>query len=228
VENARLAETSGVYKGSTPGAVIVKAERDAEAGTMKPEARQLIEQRYRIHLPEKRVQVPGHKERTEVAEREAEPVTPPPAEQGDAPPIAAPPAAELPPAVNPPSDEEEREVAQLLTRAGVTNEKAKTAILAARALAAEVERLKPLADDGTKYRERLRERVIQEQVRATGGANESFKSLVSRATVTELEGMLPDLAKRGNELFGGGRQTVDEAEEPPVTRVPEVPDAAFA
>lgn len=59
VENAHLSEVSGVYDGSTPGAAILKAQREAENGRIKPEAARMIETRYRIHLPEKRLVVPG-------------------------------------------------------------------------------------------------------------------------------------------------------------------------
>jgi hypothetical protein len=185
----------------------------------------MLETRFQMHLPDKRVQVPGHKERENVPTREAEP-NPSAQEGGPAPDPQPSPIPDPPPTIDPPVEDGAREVADLMTRAGVTSAGATTPLLAARALAAECERLKPLADDGTKYRERLRERVIQEQVRATGGANESFKSLVARATVAELEGMLPDLAKRGNDLFGGGRQTIDEAEEPLAeTRAADIPPA---
>lgn len=55
VDDARLAEVSAVYEGSTPGAAILKATREAEAGRLTPIARTVIEQRYRVALPGKRV-----------------------------------------------------------------------------------------------------------------------------------------------------------------------------
>src|SRR5207237_1317799 len=60
VENAHLAEVSSVYKGSTPGAIITKAEHDAKAGLLTPQLRSLIEHRCHVTLPDKRVVVPGH------------------------------------------------------------------------------------------------------------------------------------------------------------------------
>lgn len=219
VENAHLAEESGVYKGSTPGAMITKATRQAQDGTLEPKTRLYLERHLRIHLPDKRVIVPGYsEERTMPEPKDETGGTPEPSE-----------STEGTRSTQTPTDatEEERQVSELLKRAGVADATVKTPLSAARALAVECERLKPLADDGTRYRERLRECVIQEQVRATGKASESFKGMVSRATVSELEGQLADLGVRGDRIFAGGRQTVDESEEPPATRIAEVPDAAF-
>jgi hypothetical protein len=212
VEGARLAEESGVYKGSTPGAMIEKATRQAQEGTLEPKTRLYLERHLRIHLPDRRVLVAGHKERNEVAEREAETTTgsAPGAEQGNPPPAQVP----IAPTIDASASDEAREVGELMTRAGVANASATTPLLAARALAAECERLKPLADDGTRYRERLRERVVQEQVRAVGTASESFKGMASRATVGELEGLLTDLGAKGDEVFTGGRRTVDGTDLP--------------
>jgi len=59
VEDAHLAEVSVVYDGATPGASIVKAQQEALNGRMPPESIRLIENRYRINLPTRRVVVPG-------------------------------------------------------------------------------------------------------------------------------------------------------------------------
>lgn len=49
IEDAHLAEVSGVYDGATPGAAILKAQMMAEAGKLIPAIARMIEQRYR-HL----------------------------------------------------------------------------------------------------------------------------------------------------------------------------------
>lgn len=59
VHDARLAEVSAVYEGATPGAAILKAVREAEAGRITPMARTVIEQRYRYTLPTHRTRVQG-------------------------------------------------------------------------------------------------------------------------------------------------------------------------
>ena len=54
VENAHLAEVSAVYNGATPGAAILKARQQVETGRMPDKAAQLIEARYRVRLGEMR------------------------------------------------------------------------------------------------------------------------------------------------------------------------------
>ncbi len=51
IENAHLAEVSGVYDGSTPGAMIGKARALAVEGVLNERTSRLIEQRYRVLLP---------------------------------------------------------------------------------------------------------------------------------------------------------------------------------
>lgn len=59
IVGAHLSEYSLVYDGATPGAAVLQAKRAAEAGRLTTQQARLIEQRYRINLPGKRVLVPG-------------------------------------------------------------------------------------------------------------------------------------------------------------------------
>lgn len=52
IENGHLAEVSGVYDGSTPGAMIGKARSLAADGHLNRRMTALVERRYRIYLPE--------------------------------------------------------------------------------------------------------------------------------------------------------------------------------
>lgn len=54
VDNARLSEVSGVFDGSTPEAMILKAQRHASAGLLDQKQIDLLEQTYRTRLPTKR------------------------------------------------------------------------------------------------------------------------------------------------------------------------------
>lgn len=51
IDDAHLSEVSLVYDGATPGAMIIKAEQEAEAGRLSPAMARQIEQAYRIKLP---------------------------------------------------------------------------------------------------------------------------------------------------------------------------------
>ncbi len=51
IHDARLSEVSLVYDGATPGAMILKAEQEAEAGRMSSADIRQFEQQYRVKLP---------------------------------------------------------------------------------------------------------------------------------------------------------------------------------
>jgi hypothetical protein len=59
IMNAHLAEYSLVYDGATPGAAVLQAQKAAEAGRITQSQARLIEQRYRINLPGKRLATQG-------------------------------------------------------------------------------------------------------------------------------------------------------------------------
>lgn len=52
IDGAELSEVSAVYDGSTPGAMILKAERMSGAGLLEPESARELEVQYKIKLPE--------------------------------------------------------------------------------------------------------------------------------------------------------------------------------
>lgn len=51
IEDARLSEVSGVFDGSTPDAMILKAQRHAASGLLTQEQVKILEGRYRVSLP---------------------------------------------------------------------------------------------------------------------------------------------------------------------------------
>ena len=59
IVGAHLSEYSLVYDGATPGAAVLQAQKAAEAGRLSTSQARLIEQRYRINLPGKRLVVNG-------------------------------------------------------------------------------------------------------------------------------------------------------------------------
>lgn len=201
VENAHLAEESGVYKGSTPGAMIAKATRQAQEGTLEPKTRLYLERHLRIHLPDKRVQVPGHKETTEVREAGTE-------QQGG----TATQDPQTQPESNPPlADAERTVVAFARTQFATLGLKSEDA-------PADVAALVSLAADGRRYREDLITEALKAGVRTHGEKfqRERYEGILRRSTTTieEIRTLAAEWGAKGDALFAGGRQTVDETEEP--------------
>ena len=208
VENARLAECSGVYKGSTPGAsitrgvVVVKAEREAEAGRIKPETRHLIETRYRIHLPEKRVAVPGHKEQAMPEPKPEEK----PTEQETR---AAQPEIKV------------EDVRAILSDAGLKEGE----------LLPNLRTLAEQAKDGRAYREVLIDEAIKEGVRANGAEFkvDEYKRTLQGLPIETVRTMKDDWARIASANIKGGRQTTDEGQPPePAQQTPPAYTAAYS
>lgn len=216
VENAHLAEESGVYKGSTPGAMIAKATRQAQEGTLEPKARLYLERHLRLHLPDKRVTVPGHSEEKSMPEKRevAENPSGDDTSQG-----APPPAQELPtsgaPPADPPADTqpeaevERRVVAFTRTHFASVGLKAEDAPANMRALAS-------LAADGKRYRDDLIAYTLSLGTRAYGDKlnRDMQEGILKRMSIEEIRSQAALWGAKGDEIFPGGRQTVDEAEEP--------------
>jgi hypothetical protein len=226
VENARLAEVSTVYDGATPGAGVLKAYREANAGRLKPEAVDLIEQRYRIRLPRPARVIPvptiTSKERTvtlpktgklaldaaaltdeqrEALEPFADLLAPIP-EATSADPLTSVPLEEL------------RGVLAEHGHAAVAAPVAKVReILKAHAdYGAEIERLKPLAVDGEAYRKAEVEAAIVDGARALGKRwdEAKWRALLTAMPLEQVSTLRAGWADAGDAQFAGGRQTVDE------------------
>lgn len=202
VEDAHLAEVSGVYKGSTPGAMIAKANRQAKEGNMSHETRLLLQNRLRIDLPDKRVIVPGLKE-SEMPENENRQITDETADQ------ASQQAALL------------TDIRAIAKKAGLADDFG-SIVEGYRAAAAELERLRPLADDGNTYRNDLIEEALAEGVRAHGEnfKKEQYEATLRSSTLETIKLMRDDWKRAGDKTFKGGRQTVDSTEDaaPPAKR----------
>lgn len=216
VENARLAETSGVYKASTPGAVVIKAQRDAEAGRLKPEARQLIEQRYRIHLPSKSVSSPGIGERRMSTKREAEENPNPPAAD---PPLANEPEAPTNPPETPTSVEQPTPIAPPEAQAeerAVRFAAAEFARANLKDAPSNLRELTALALDGRRYREDLINEALKEGVRANGASfqRDTYEAILRRSSIDEIKTFAADWGAKSSALFPGGRATTDGTDLP--------------
>jgi hypothetical protein len=225
IHDAHQAEASLVFDGATPGCMTLKAKRMAETGLLKPEAIDLLEQRYRMRLPHPARSFAGAEIPTPPKEERMEPLTP----------------------------EEMATIRLTLTEAGVGAEDAvpmgvralvdevktlRTAGAEATAtierlapLADEAERLRPLADEGRQYRADLVEAAIAEGKRAHGAefAEDTYRGLLTGASIETVKRMRDDWRAIGDRQFPGGRATIEGHEAGvPATQNGAVPAAAYA
>lgn len=247
IENAHLAEVSVVYDGATPGAAIRKAQMEATNGRLNDAQVRLLEQRYRMRLPDRRVIVPGaalsqenpmpKDETTRTAEVQtpvvAPEVAPSPTESA-----ATQRGADMAGAEDEEEEDEEemRQVATLQTRlTSVTEERDTTraALTEARsriqALEAEVARLTPAAEDGRAYRDDTIADALAEGVRAFGPefAVETYRSLLESSGLPVIKRMRDDWKAVAARTFPTQRQTVSEGDPAPADRTDRTPNAAY-
>lgn len=211
VENAHLAEVSSVYKGSTPGAIITKAEHDAKAGLLTPLLRSLIERRYHVTLPDKGVVVPGHGVKTGNAEEErsmadsdtsgAGKPAQGEGERGEGGGAAVVVSAE---SVGAHADF----VRALLTEAGFEGEGDDYG---------RVRQLVERAREGSEYREDLVAAALAEGVRAVGATFDkaTYEQTLRGLPLATIKRMRDDWKAQGDAAFPGKRQTTDDAPPPP-------------
>lgn len=243
IENAHLAEFSGVYDGATPGAMIAKARWLSAEGLMDDRLRELVSVRYRTPLlaPGRSWHLGALQEQNALLQdvRTAEPSatsqTPPSGgkehgmsdETRTAPPSAgdnAPPAGE----------EQGRLLTALQGRlTALAPEGHRSDPLAW--IEGELTRLRPLADDGAAYRSDLVAEALQEGVRAHGEgfAAETYRGILQGAPLEAVKRMRDDWRAAGDALFARGegqspRITQDGPTTPPEQRSHELPPAAYA
>lgn len=217
IVNARLSEYSLVYDGATPGASVLQAQRMAEAGRLTPQQAQIITQRYRVQLPDKRMQIVVGESRTDL---ESITVTPLASQSSTAiaPDVRAASGGALRSTKDTSMDPEKElaEQRQTLLDIRAITEKAgapsdKLLLEQVRWLESERTRLVPLADDGKKYRDDLVADALAEQVRANGtDGEETYRALLTAAPIATIKRMRDDWARIADVNLKGGRQTKDE------------------
>lgn len=210
IVNAGLSEYSLVYDGATPNAAVIQARKAAEAGRLRPEQARLLESRYRINLPGRRLLVPGATLTGEVM--------PPEPEKTDE---TRAPAPIVVAAVD------EAALLPIVQRAGAAPELDLRG--ACEWLVGEVIRLRPLADDGRTYRTDLVTAALAEGVRAYGDdfAEETYRPVLEAAPLSTVKRMRDDWQKQGDARLPKGRQTVDETPRAQRPTQRQVPDAAY-
>lgn len=211
VDNARLAEVSSVFAGSTPNAEVLKATREAEAGRLKPEAIRQIESRHRISLPAAKRAFAG----VDV------------------------PTGQTPGKVERMNAEQFSQLTNTLIRAGVLTEDQRAtatevdALAAADKLASRAKDLEPQAADGRQYRADLVAEALAEGVRAQGKDFDkpTYEGLLTNSPIATIKRMRDDWKKVGDERFKGGRASVDEDQTTDKKQAPQpslVPAGAYS
>jgi hypothetical protein len=181
IVDAHLSEYSLVYDGATPGAAVLQAQRCAEAGKLSIGQARLLEQRYRVRLPDKHTMVKGAAMAGNTNGRHDDQETP----------------LDL------------RTIQQILERASAPADL--LIPQGVQWLADEVARLAPLAKDGEQYRTDLIEAGVGEAVRAFGAeAGEKKRAMLATASLDTIKEFTSSWRDIGDSKLPGGRTTTDE------------------
>lgn len=218
IADGHLAEVSAVYEGSTPGAMILRAEGMAEAGLLDGEEIRRLETQYRIRIPDGQrlwaTEATTYSGLDFVENRD----------NGEK-----------------PMAEVERQAEEMLIREMLKSAGAPTGDLAkcvqwlvddrARLKKANDE-LTPLADQGKQYRTDTIKDALAEGVRALGKDfhTETYERMFENADIAHIKQTRDDWKRQGDLVFKGKRLTID-GEEQSTTPAPApanaVPNAAF-
>lgn len=220
VDNAHLAEVSAVYDGATPRAEILKAEREATEGRLRPEAVRMIEQRYRVKLPTAKRSFVG----AEIAKSAQQPERSENVTLEDF-------VGAVRVALDLPAETDATGALDAVQNAGSDLKRLRPAeatladaqkriktlegeVTAANERAAGLE---PAAADGRAYREDLVTAALAEGVRAYGEkfAKETYEAMLRSAPLDVIKRMRDDWQSVGDARLPGGRQTTDGGEQAP-------------
>lgn len=200
VENALLSEVSAVYDGATPGAGVLKAQREADAGRLNSHQLRMLEARYRVRLVGKHyggvtVPVPEDKE----TEQEQEDVTRSMVEGVQEAHTAL--MADI------------GSARAILRAAGAPDG---TMVETAEWATETIKELRLLADDGRRYRADLIDEALAEGARGMGKqfSPDLYRTLLDNATVPQIKALRDQWRAMGDNQFAGGA-VVRNSNEPP-------------
>ncbi len=243
VVDAELSEVSAVYDGATPGAAILKAQREMDAGRLDARQADLLEQRYRVRLVKPAKQYSAGPASTHSASAASTPggvtlegqtetaVIETNSASGAGTPDANAASAQGVGAIN---ALETHAAPATATGPGVVTDALAQAVMQARAIlqrlgasgdnlldevtwvAQRLDELHPLAEDGRQYRQALVDETLAEGVRAMGSQfnAELYRGLLAGATIPQMRRMRDDWRTMGDNQFAGG-PVVRSANEPP-------------
>lgn len=198
VEGARLSEVSSVFDGATPQAGVLKAEREAAEGRLRPDAIRILEERYRVKLPVAKRQfaganTPGKEQRSMEFEQIVNQVRETLGLSAD---------ADVPGAVARLSADASR-LAEVEQRATTAEQR--------------IKELEPQAEIGAQYRADLITAALAEGVRALGDKfnSDTYKRMLEGLDLAGIKQLKSDWETQGNARFTGGRSSTDAGEDAP-------------
>lgn len=196
IDGAHLSEVSSVYDGATPRAEILKAEREAAEGRMKPDAVRMFETRYRMKLPEAKRQFTGVT--LEGKKLEAEKIV---SDIREVLGVAA-----------------DGDVAGTVVQMNTELTSLRAVKETLQQAQTELAELTPLADDGRAYRSDLVNEALVQGVRAFGDkfAKETYTDVLNRSSLAVIKQLSSDWQAIGDSRFTGGRQSEDKGDKPEV------------
>lgn len=222
VEDAHLVEVSTVYAGSTPGAMIDRAQRMLDAGKMPSRMARTIEQHYHVRLLGAReVFLPAslHSEES-MDKRQAlgdapvveDPETPDPVPQPETDPAPTPePTPEPAPAPTAPSEAERSFDATRALLMSKNLMRSTSLVDSVQALLTELDSLRAKAADGEQYRTDLVDDAITHGTRAFGNGFkvDMYRSMLQGMSIENIRQMRDDWKVLGDKAIPTGRRTVD-------------------
>ena len=212
VVDARLSEVSAVYDGATPGAGVLKAQREAGAGRLSRQQMDILEARYRVRLFESTkhggIQVPTEDETKETPAGGPD-LTRVRALEGE----------------NTNLSKALADARGVLLGAGAADDT--VAEMAAWAVR-EINALRPMAEDGRRYRADLIEEALAEGVRGMGTTFDMvlYRTLLDNAETTQIKRLRDQWRSMGDAKFAGGPVT-RETNDKPATTEPAIAKRAY-
>lgn len=225
VFNGSLSEVSAVYDGATPGATILKARQAAEDGQLDERQVMLLETRYRMSLPTRRLVGPGV-----AISPGTSPGPRPPAASGSRATETEEPtmdlAAQLRSLFGLAETTPDEEIVTLTRDLRATRDEVRDLLAArpetvagqslpeaVRAMAGTIDRLTPLAEEGRAYRDELTAAALAEAVRAFGAAAEAQNApVLAPLSLEQIRQMRDSWRTIADARLPGGRITIDSAE----------------
>lgn len=218
IEDAHLSEVSGVFDGSTPGAMIDKVYEMARAGTLNQEDVRHAQIVYRMdkEATQRMLALPALQKRHAGVEV----------------------PGQTPRKVERMNEQQFKRLTEILVTGGVVPADQRealdedAALTAADKLTARLKELEPQAADGRQYRSDMVAEALAEGVRAQGKDFDqpTYEAMLTNAPIATIKRMRDDWQRIGNERLKGGRQSVDDDQTPgqeQTKSVSLVPDAAY-